>query len=603
MSNSIADKAKSNFTTDLGTINYYSLEKICKKYKINLQDLPFTIRIILENIVRNMDGEVVTENDLNTVLSWSPSKLPEQEIPYMPSRVLSQDFTGVPAVVDLASMRSAVERMGGNPKIVNPIVPLDLVIDHSVQIDFFGTNTSFALNAEKEFERNHERYSLLKWAQNAFENTRVIPPGVGICHQVNLEFLSNVVSTKTVDGEIIAFPDTAVGMDSHTTMVDGLGVLAWGVGGIEAEVVLVGQPYYMLMQEVIGVKLTGELQTGVTATDLVLTITEMLRKEGVVGKFVEFYGEGIDKLPLADKATISNMCPEYGATAALFPVNNETIKYLELTGRSKEQIELVTKYTKKQSLFYSPGDPDPKYTKSLLLDLSTVEPSLAGPRRPQDKVTVNGLKERFHTSMKELYGKETTDPKTDFGVKSSVEGVKIDIDGDGISNADLIIEAIFENTQAKKDLYKTGKLSHTLSTTLNLSQSDQTLLKQSEKSNTLTHSLTKINEHLIAKETQHQLTKISLLSPILIILLSIIITFLMGSQMYNANIQQNKVYGIILKEAKLFDDNINYQSSGNVDRGNKVLILDESEDMFLITLLDGQNGWVEKNRIKTLEIY
>jgi len=430
MSNTIADKSKSSFTTDLGTINYYSLEKICKKYKVKLEDLPFTIRIILENILRNLDDKVVTEDDLKTVLSWSPTNLPEQEIPYMPSRVLSQDFTGVPAVVDLASMRSAIDRMGGNPKMVNPIVPLDLVIDHSVQIDFFGTNTSFALNAEKEFERNHERYSLLKWAQNAFENTRVIPPGVGICHQVNLEFLSNVVSTKTVNGEIIAFPDTAVGMDSHTTMVDGLGVLAWGVGGIEAEVVLVGQPYYMIMQEVIGVKLTGELNTGVTATDLVLTITEILRKEGVVGKFVEFYGEGVDKLPLADKATISNMCPEYGATAALFPVNNETIKYLELTGRPESQVNLVKEYTKKQHLFYSAGDPDPKYTKSLSLDLSTVEPSLAGPRRPQDKVTLSGLKDRFQTSMKELYGKETTDPSTNFGIKSSPEGVKINIDGE-----------------------------------------------------------------------------------------------------------------------------------------------------------------------------
>ncbi|HEX6867715.1 MAG TPA: aconitate hydratase AcnA, partial [Candidatus Limnocylindrales bacterium] len=351
---------------------------------------PVTIRILLENAVRHAGGPMVSEDDVRTLLAWRPGEPAEAEIPFMPSRVLLQDFTGVPAVVDLAVMRDAMADLGGDPAKVNPLVPADLVIDHSVQVDRFGTPGAFAFNVEREYERNGERYQLLRWAQTAFRDLRVVPPGTGIVHQVNLEFLASVVAER--DG--VAFPDTVVGTDSHTTMVNGLGVLAYGVGGIEAEAVLLGQPLYQPMPHVVGVRLTGELPRGSTATDLVLVVTELLRKHGVVGKFVEFAGDGVAGLSLADRATISNMSPEFGATSTLFPIDDETLAYLRLTGRPAERVTLVERYAKEQGLWRASGD-GPAFDELLTLDLGSVEPSVAGPRRPQDRVVLPDLPANF----------------------------------------------------------------------------------------------------------------------------------------------------------------------------------------------------------------
>jgi len=365
--------------------------------------LPYSLKILLENLLRLEDGRTVRHEDVEKLARWDPKKVPDEEIAFMPARVLMQDFTGVPAVVDLAAMRDAMARMGGNPRTVNPLLPAELVIDHSVIVDEFGTMTAFQVNAQKEFERNRERYALLRWAQQTFQGFRVVPPDTGIVHQVNLEYLARVVFTS--DGKAPsrqAYPDTLVGTDSHTTMINGLGVLGWGVGGIEAEAAMLGQPVSMLIPQVVGFRLTGRLAEGATATDLVLTVTQLLRSKGVVGKFVEFYGPGVATLPLADRATIGNMAPEYGATVGIFPVDQETLRYLEFTGRSQEQVRLVEAYMKEQGLFHTAQAPEPVYSDTLALDLGTVEPSLAGPRRPQDRVALGEVGKNFLDALPTL---------------------------------------------------------------------------------------------------------------------------------------------------------------------------------------------------------
>ena len=381
------------------TWSYFSLRKLEAQGLANLDKMPFSIRVLLENMLRNEDGYLVTEEDVKKVASYDAAHVTPQEIPYMPARVVLQDFTGVPAVVDLASMRDAMNNFKGDPAKINPIVRSDLVIDHSVQVDVYGIPEAFVINSEKEFERNRERYTLLRWAQKGFKNFSVVPPDTGIIHQINLEYFAKVVMTNTLAGEPVAYPDTLVGTDSHTTMINGLSVLGWGVGGIEAEAVMLGQPYYMLIPEVIGVKLYGELQDGATATDLVLTVTEMLRKRGVVGKFVEYFGPGLQKLSLADRATLSNMAPEYGATMGFFAVDEATLQYLRLTGRSEEQVKLVEAYTKEQGLFRGADAPVPIYTDVLELDMGTVVPSVAGPKRPQDRIPLRQIKPKFHETL------------------------------------------------------------------------------------------------------------------------------------------------------------------------------------------------------------
>ena len=380
------------------TYKIYSLAKLESRYGASVSRLPFSIRILLENVLRNLDGETVTERHVESLANWDPSNTEAREIPYNPARVILQDFTGVPCVVDLAAMRSVVEKKGGDPSLVNPIVPVDLVIDHSVQVDYFASGDAFGKNVEVEYERNRERYTFLKWAQGSFDNFRVVPPGTGIVHQVNLECLASVVVSKQVDSESVAYPDTLVGTDSHTTMINGLSVMGWGVGGIEAEACMLGQPLYMLIPDVIGFRLTGRLSQGVTATDLVLTVTEMLRKKGVVGKFVEFFGPGVSNLALSDQATIANMAPEYGATMGFFPVDTETLRYLETTGRN-EAAALVEAYTREQKMFRTDDAEDPVYTDTLELDISTVEPSLAGPSRPQDRISLGDMKTSYHENL------------------------------------------------------------------------------------------------------------------------------------------------------------------------------------------------------------
>ncbi len=360
-----------------------------------LDRLPYTVKVLLENVLRNCGTEFVTEDDVKALIGWKPNSGAETEVPYMPARVVLQDFTGVPCVVDLAAMRDAMVDLGGDPQKINPLVPVDLVIDHSVQVDRFGTAQAFEQNVELEYQRNAERYSVFRWAQQAFSNYRVVPPGTGIVHQVNVEFLAQVVIAREVAGELAAFPDTLVGTDSHTTMVNGLGVLGFGVGGIEAEACMLGQPLAQPNPTVVGVKLTGELSSGATATDLVLTLTELLRAHGVVGKFVEYYGQGLSRLPLADRATIANMAPEYGATGGMFPIDEETLRYLTLTGRDEQQVALVEAYAKEQGLFRTDATPDPDFDETLSLDLGDVVPSMAGPRRPQDRVTLPNVDDEF----------------------------------------------------------------------------------------------------------------------------------------------------------------------------------------------------------------
>ncbi len=387
-----------------GDVQIYSLDELARR-GFPIERMPFSLKVLLESLLRNCDGYVITEEDVERLARWEPGAEPF-EIAFLPARVILQDFTGVPAVVDLAAMRSAMVRLGGDPKRINPLIPVDLVIDHSVQVDHFGSLFALFYNAEKEFERNRERYAFLKWAQKAFQNFRVVPPATGIVHQVNLEYLAKVVQTRRENGETLAYPDTLVGTDSHTTMINGLGVLGWGVGGIEAEAAMLGQPLYMLAPDVVGFKLTGELQEGVTATDLVLRVTQMLREHGVVGKFVEFYGPGLSKLSLPDRATIANMAPEYGATMGFFPVDEETLRYLRGTGRDEALIDLVERYCKEQGLFRTDETPDPQFTETLELDMSTVEPSLAGPRRPQDRVPLREAKRAFWKALRELYNRD-----------------------------------------------------------------------------------------------------------------------------------------------------------------------------------------------------
>jgi aconitate hydratase len=391
--------ARDTFETGAGRAGIYRLSKLDSLGLGNIATLPFSIRVLLESVLRNCDGFAVSEDDVKALAAWNAAAPEKREIPFKPSRVVLQDFTGVPCVVDLAAMRAAMQRLGGDAKKINPLIPVDLVIDHSVQVDFFGQNSSLQQNVNLEFQRNLERYEFLRWGQTAFNNFRVVPPNVGIVHQVNLEYLAKGVFVRQDQAGPVALPDSLVGTDSHTTMINGLGVVGWGVGGIEAEAVMLGQPLYMLMPEVVGFELTGELPPGATATDLVLTITQILRKLGVVDKFVEFFGPGVSKMSLADRATIANMAPEYGATMGFFPVDDETLNFLRRTGRTAQEVQLVERYYKEQGLFRTDASPVATYTTTAKLDLSTVEPSLAGPKRPQDRVPLKAMKQTFRTAL------------------------------------------------------------------------------------------------------------------------------------------------------------------------------------------------------------
>lgn len=422
---------KTQLNVDGKTYHYYSLKTAEDRNFPGISKLPYSLKVLMENLLRFEDDATVTTKDIQAVADWLTTQTSQHEIAFRPARVLMQDFTGVPAVVDLAAMRSALLKMGGNPDKISPLSPVDLVIDHSVMVDKFGTKDALEINTEIEMERNNERYEFLRWGQKAFSNFQVVPPGTGICHQVNLEYLAKTVWSSECDGQNYAYPDTLVGTDSHTTMINGLGVLGWGVGGIEAEAAMLGQPVSMLIPEVIGFKLSGKLQEGITATDLVLTVTQMLRKKGVVGKFVEFYGPGLNDLPLADRATISNMAPEYGATCGFFPVDKETIRYLELTGRDQHTINLVEAYAKAQGMWYDKDCDDPLFTDSLHLDLNSVEPSLAGPKRPQDKVNLKTLPLEFNALLKEA-GKDSQQ-HTEFDVKDKEYKLK---------HGDVVIAAI-----------------------------------------------------------------------------------------------------------------------------------------------------------------
>jgi aconitate hydratase len=387
--------------------DYFSLASAAAQVG-EVSGLPYSLKVLFENLLRHEDGRSVTPDHLRALVQWLQDRRSDQEIAYRPARVLMQDFTGVPAVVDLAAMRQAMLDLGGDPQRINPLSPVDLVIDHSVQVDAYGDPRAFQINVEREYERNGERYAFLRWGAAAFDDFRVVPPGTGICHQVNLEYLAQVVWTAPEGNRQLAFPDTLVGTDSHTTMINGLAVLGWGVGGIEAEAAMLGQPVSMVIPEVVGFKLTGQLPEGATATDLVLTVTEMLRKKGVVGKFVEFYGDGLDHLPLADRATIGNMSPEYGATCGIFPIDRLTLEYLRLTGRSPERIALVEAYAKAQGMWRESGAPDPVFSDTLALDLGTVEPSLAGPKRPQDRVALSRAKTAFDEALPTMLSKNAS---------------------------------------------------------------------------------------------------------------------------------------------------------------------------------------------------
>jgi aconitate hydratase len=389
-------------TLEVGGREYeiHRLDALQKRYDV--ARLPYSLKVLLENALRLEDGESVDAKDVEAIASWDATAEPAEEIPFQPARVLMQDFTGVPAIVDLAAMRDAIERLGGDPGAINPLVPVDLIIDHSVQVDAFGNPRAFDINADRDYERNGERYAFLRWGQQAFDNFRVVPPATGICHQVNLEYLGQVVFRRERDGVTQAYPDTLVGTDSHTTMINGLGVLGWGVGGIEAEAAMLGQPISMLLPQVVGFRLDGELPEGSTATDLVLTVTEMLRERGVVGRFVEFFGPGLHTLGLADRATIGNMSPEFGSTCAIFPVDRETLRYLEFTGRPTEAIELVDAYAREQGMFEDEGSDDPTFSETLELDLSEVRPSIAGPKRPQDRIPLAEAKPAFLESLSEF---------------------------------------------------------------------------------------------------------------------------------------------------------------------------------------------------------
>jgi aconitate hydratase len=449
MSNT-SNSPKDTLTTQSGKFAIYRLDKV---QGVQIDRLPFSIRILLESVLRKQDGRRVTEEDVRNLAGWQP-KAERPSMPFFPGRVIMQDFTGVPVVVDLTAMRSALTRLGGDPDQINPVVPVDLVIDHSVQVDYFGSPDALGKNADLEFERNRERYEFLHWARRAFRNLRVVPPATGIVHQVNLEYLASGVLTKKENGETVAYPDTLVGTDSHTTMINGLGVVGWGVGGIEAISVMVGEPIEMLVPDVIGFKLTGALPEGTTPTDLTLTITQILRKKGVVEKFVEFFGPGLSNLSLSDRAMIANMSPENGATITFFPVDTATLDYMRLTGRSDDLVELVEAYCKAQHLFRTDATPDPQYTDVLELDLSTVQPSLAGPKRPQDRVPLNQVKENFEKSL--------TMPKTERGYALSnadlanTAPVKMDGNSEKIGHGAVVIAAITSCTNTSNPTVMIG---------------------------------------------------------------------------------------------------------------------------------------------------
>ncbi len=428
--------------------DYYSLPDAEKRGLDGIARLPFSLKVLLENLLRHEDGRTVTADDIRAMAAWLATRSSEREIAFRPARVLMQDFTGVPALVDLAAMRDAMTSLGGDPARINPLIPVDMVIDHSVMVDYFGGAGAFEKNVEREYERNVERYTFLRWGQSAFDNFRVVPPGTGICHQVNLEYLAQTVWTDEADGRTVAYPDTLVGTDSHTTMINGLAVLGWGVGGIEAEAAMLGQPISMLIPEVVGFRMSGRLREGVTATDLVLTVTQMLRKHGVVGKFVEFYGDGLSHLSLEDQATISNMAPEYGATCGFFPVDNDTLAYLKATGRAPERIALVEAYARAQGMFRTDDTPDPVFTATLALDLATVEPSLAGPKRPQDRVALTHADTAFERALADIRdingGDQASDMDEEGGgsVPELYRSAKVDDKNYKLTDGDVVIAAI-----------------------------------------------------------------------------------------------------------------------------------------------------------------
>ncbi len=445
--------ARDTFDTGNGPAVIYRISSLEDSGIGAVSRLPYSIRILLEAVLRNCDDFAVTQQDVRNLAAWDAAAPEPQEIPFKPSRVVLQDFTGVPAVVDLAAMRSAMQRLGGDPEKINPLIPVDLVVDHSVQVDFFGTGSSLAQNVAIEYERNRERYEFLRWGQQAFKNFRVVPPNVGIVHQVNLEYLASVVSLRRDGTSMVAMPDSLVGTDSHTTMINGLGVLGWGVGGIEAEANMLGQPLYMLMPEVIGFELVGRLPPGATATDMVLRVTELLRNEGVVNKFVEFFGEGMSSMGLENRATIANMAPEYGATMGFFPVDDVTLGYLRATGRDEKQVQLVERYCKEQGLFRSDAA-DIRYTKTLSLDLSTIEPSLAGPKRPQDRVSLAAMKSTFNAALTAPVG------KSGFGLTpdqlASTATVKDNGDATHIGHGAVVIAAITSCTNTSNPSVMVG---------------------------------------------------------------------------------------------------------------------------------------------------
>jgi len=429
-----------------GSVKIASLAALARQNVGHIERLPFSIKVLLESALRNLDGFSITAADVKTLAGWDTTTAGKTEIPFKPARVLMQDFTGVPCVVDLAAMRDAMADLGGDPKKINPQIPIDLVIDHSVQVDSYGSHDSLRINSEIEFERNRQRYEFLRWGQNAFDGLRVVPPTTGICHQVNLEYLATVVALRDFNGSKIAMPDSLVGTDSHTTMINGLGVLGWGVGGIEAEATMLGQPISMLMPEVVGFKLTGELPDKATATDLVLTVVQMLREHGVVGKFVEFYGQGLSRMALADRATVANMGPEYGATMGFFPADQETLDYLRSTARSDDLVDLVERYTKEQGLFRTDDAPEPTFCTTLSLDMSTVVPCLAGPKRPQDRVRLSDMKETWRGTLQETFGRQQ-------GGNASTAGAGA---GDGLTDGDVVIAAITSCTNTSNPSVMVG---------------------------------------------------------------------------------------------------------------------------------------------------
>jgi len=433
---------KSSLESNGKQYSYYSVKKAEEALGVEISRLPFSLKVLLENLLRYEDGDIVKSDDIKAFSKWIADKKNSREIAYRPARVLMQDFTGVPAVVDLAAMRDAMKNLGGDPKKINPLSAVDLVIDHSVMVDKYGTESSFEENVKKEFIRNKERYEFLKWGQQAFDNFRVVPPGTGICHQVNLEYLAQVVWQKQIDGENYIFPDTVVGTDSHTTMINGLAVLGWGVGGIEAEAAMLGQPISMLIPEVVGFKLTGTPREGATATDVVLTVTQMLREKGVVGKFVEYFGSGLSSMPLADRATLANMAPEYGATCGFFPIDKETIKYMKLSARDDAQIQLVEDYAKAQGMWHDENSEDPVFTDVLELDLADVEPCISGPKRPQDKILLSNAVSAFEQVLQQTgASKDVVDNLHERAVGVDAASAKIGDDYD-VKNGDVVIAAI-----------------------------------------------------------------------------------------------------------------------------------------------------------------